>query len=723
MDAEKLKKLEEKLYNETPLIGDRIRQQGAKELIQERSVQTITILTKSLIFSKDKNLRNLILSTLRNIKMSEKELIDVVCLVWAQNRDAELSKLLKLKGWVASSPLELRLLTAVNLGWQGIIEEQSNGIVSLLLSLLHDEDTFIQQTAKEWLMSLKTSQLQEEVCRLASEENNQDALEVATVCGYTPSEPSQAALFCYFTQQWDKYQEVDPHYKFLEEIYYNASEELKNRLDNHGKVYKRLEWLWMLLGGKEGRRISIINLSQWETIIDVLANGKHGETIWLLVKFIPIIFAKTIVKRLENIRFDNPEDKSKFNEYSKILKSIKTKTPPQGKLIRCIHTLTGHTQSIKAIVVTPDGKTLISVGDDIIRLWDINEGKLIHGLKGHLKGVTSICLSKDGKILASGSRDKTISIWRLPDGNLISNLSANVASVWSLAMTGDGKMIASGSYQEVRLWQYPPGKLYKNLRGHQREVEKVIISDDDTLLISAGGKKDNSIRVYSLPIGDHKYTLTGHDDGIWDLAISPDNQILASASQDHTIKLWSLSKVTEIATLKDHQGKIWCLAITPDGKTLVSGSEDNTVKLWKLSTGELQKTLIGHEDAIFCLTISHDGLLLATGSKDNTIKLWNLNTGENVAVLTGHQDSITALHITSDGETLISGSGDRTLKIWRWDLSRLCNIPISMINKEDQKWIKNALNSENISIEERNWLMLLEKVILMKNEDIKANFS
>jgi WD40 repeat protein len=62
-------------------------------------------------------------------------------------------------------------------------------------------------------------------------------------------------------------------------------------------------------------------------------------------------------------------------------------------------------------------------------------------------------------------------------------------------MTGDAKMIASASYQEVRLWQYPPGKLYKNLKGHQREVEKVIISDDDSLLISAGGKKDNTIRV------------------------------------------------------------------------------------------------------------------------------------------------------------------------------------------------------------------------------------
>jgi WD40 repeat protein len=715
MDVEKLKKLEEKLYNETPLIGDRIRQKAAKELIQERSPQAIKLLTKALVFSQDKNQQNLILSALRNIKMQEKELIDVVCQVWAENRDSELGKFLKLRAWVASKPMELRLITSLNLGWQGIIEEQGIAIVAPLLSFTHDEDTFIEKTAQEWLSNFKTIELQEEVCRLASEENNQDALEIATRCGYIPNEPSQAGLFCYLTQQWDKYQEVDPEYKLLEEIYYNAPEELKKRIDNHGRVYKRLEWLWMLLGGKEGRRISTIDLPQWETIIKVLANGKHWETIWLLVKFTPVTFAKTIVKYLENIRWEKPEEKIKFNEFSKIVKSVKSKTPPQGKLIRCVHTLSGHTQSIKALAVTPDGKTLISVGDDIIRLWDINEGKLINTLKGHLKGITSICLSKDGTILASGSRDKTISMWRLPDGNLLGNLSANVASVWSLAMTGDAKMIASASYQEVRLWQYPPGKLYKNLKGHQREVEKVIISDDDSLLISAGGKNDNTVSVYSLPIGDHKYTLTGHEDGIWDLAISPNNQILATASQDYTVKLWSLSDGTEITTLRDHQDKIWCLDITSDGQTLVSGSEDNTVKIWSLSTGQLKHTLTGHEAGIFCLSISHDGELLATGSKDNTVRLWNLKTGENIAILTGHQDRITTLKITTDGETLISGSGDRTLKLWRWDLSRLCHLPVSMITQEDQEWIKNALISENMTSEEHGWLLLLEKVISMKN--------
>lgn len=713
MDAEKLKKLEEKLYNETPLLGDRIRLQAAKELAQDRSIQAIESLTKALMFSKDKNFQNLVLGVLRQIKMQEKDLIDAVCRVWAETRDIEVGKILKLKTWVANKPLSLRVLTALNLGWRGIMEEQGKNIIPLLLSFFKDEDNFIQQTAQQWCSSLTNPELQEEICRLASEENNPLALEVATRCGYIPREPSQSALFCYFTQLWDKYQEIDPESQLLEEIYYNAPEELKRRIDDHGKIYKRLEWVWMRLGGKQGRRITEISLEQWDNIIEVLANGKHGETIWALMTQTPAILVKPMLQKLENNRWrpKDSEQKVKFAQFSKIVKSLKTNNPPKGKLVRCVGTLQGHTQAIKSIEITPDSQILISAGDELIRLWDIKTGQLLNTLKGHLKGVTSLCVSADGITLVSGSRDKTISMWRLPDGNLLANLSANFASVWSLAMTKSANTIASASYQEIRLWQYPPGRLFKNLKGHQREVDKVLISDDGNLLISAGGKNDNTVRIWSLPNGEHQGTLTGHRDGIWDMAITPDNLTLVTASQDHTVKLWSLKDHREIATLEAHQGKVWCLGITPKGDILVTGSDDRTAKIWSISTGKLLYTLTGHEDSIFCLTISEDGELLATGSKDHTVRLWNIKTGENIGILKGHQGSITTIKITGDGETLITGSVDRTLKLWRWDLTRLCNLSPIAFTPEDQQWIKNALENPDISIDERNWLTLLQEMI------------
>lgn len=717
MDEDKLKKLEEQLYNDTPFFGDRIRQNAAKELIEEKTPQALELLIRAFIFSQDKTFRNLILSSLKSIKIQETALTDVICRIWAETRDEELSKLIKLKGWVTTSPPELRLLTALNLGWRGIIDEKGTGIIAPLIDLyLTENDAFIKKIAQMWLTTLSQPELQEEVCRLASEENNQEALTLATECGYTPSDPSQAALFCYFTQQWDKYREIDPDYQLLENFYYHTASELQERIEKHGIAFKRLEWIWIVLGGKKGRRLREINKSQWENIIQTMVMGQHWNLLMSFVPIVPAVFSQKIVKKLETKRLaiKEPELKQKLTQLSQLFQNIKSNIPPQGNLVRCYHTLEGHSKAIEAIAISPDCKTLVSAGDELIRVWDINTGQLLNTLNGHLKPITSLCLSGDGTILASGSRDKTVSLWRLPEGNLIGNLSANTASVWSLAMTKSAKLIASASYQEIRLWQYPQSRLFKNLRGHQREVEKVILSQDDSLLIAGGGTKDNSIRVWRLPEGDHLYNLFGHQDAICDLAVTSDNKILASASKDHTIKLWSLEEGKEIATLEGHLGRVWCLAITSDNENLVTGGDDGTVKIWSLTTHNLLDTFTGHEDGIFCLDISPDGRLLATGGRDKTVRMWDLTTGENVNTLNVHQGIITRIKFTDDGTNLITGSGDRTLKIWRWDLSRLCNMSPRLMTKEDKQWLKSALESGHLTPQEQEWITLLAK--LQKNE-------
>lgn len=711
MDDENLKKLEEKLYSQAPFIGDRIRKQAAKELLEMKTPQGLQLLIKAFIFSEDENLKNQILSGIRQLKIQDTRLIDVVCQGWKENRDIELSKLLKVKGWVASKPLELRILTALNLGWQGIIEEQGETIVAPLLKFLQENDPFIQKTAEEWLNSFTNPQLQEEVCRLASEEDNQEALQLATQCGYTPSSVDQAALFCYLTKQWDKYQEIDPDYHILSEFYYNTDKAVQERIDNHGKSLKRVEWLWIRLGGKDGKYVSQLTSSDWEKIIKTLAQSNQWELLWSLKSYTPLIWTKVIIEKLATKRLSlkNAEIKQQLTEFTQLFKNLTSDNPPKGSLVRCAQTINNHSHRIEGMVVTPDSKILITTEANLVNLWSLATGELINTLKGHIKGVTTLAISGDGSTLAVGSRDKTVSLWRLPEGRIISRLSANVASVWSLAMTEDGKLIASASYQEIRLWQFPPGRLFKNLRGFQREVEKVIIPPGDRILIGGGGVKDNSVRVWNLPEGDHLYNLLGHKDAITDLAVSQNGEILASASKDNTVKLWSLATGKEICTLKDHLATIWCVAITPDSQTVVSASEDGNVKLWSIN-GELKDSLVGHQGAIFTMAISYDGSLLVTGGKDKTVRLWNLNTQECINVITDHQDTITKVCFTQDRQTLITVSADGVVKVWRWDLSRLCYLSPLLMTSDDKQWLENAFHNDSISHQEKEWITLLQKL-------------
>lgn len=60
-------------------------------------------------------------------------------------------------------------------------------------------------------------------------------------------------------------------------------------------------------------------------------------------------------------------------------------------------------------------KTIVSGGsrDGTIKIWDLATGKLLRTLTGHSEVVLSVAISPDGQTIVSGSDDKTIKIWRL----------------------------------------------------------------------------------------------------------------------------------------------------------------------------------------------------------------------------------------------------------------------------------------------------------------------
>ena len=69
-----------------------------------------------------------------------------------------------------------------------------------------------------------------------------------------------------------------------------------------------------------------------------------------------------------------------------------------------------------SVAISPDSKTLFSGSSDkTIKIWNLENGKLVNTLRGHSDTVWCISISHDGKILVSGSFDKTIKIWRLSE--------------------------------------------------------------------------------------------------------------------------------------------------------------------------------------------------------------------------------------------------------------------------------------------------------------------
>ena len=154
-----------------------------------------------------------------------------------------------------------------------------------------------------------------------------------------------------------------------------------------------------------------------------------------------------------------------------------------------------------------------------------------------------------------------------------------------------------------------------------------------------------------------------HLDKVLSLAITPDNQIIASSSADNMIKLWSLDGEL-IRVLEGHTNWVRSLVISPDGETLVSGSTDKTIRIWNLSTGKLIQTLEGKPAHwVWSVAITSDGKTVISGSADKTIRVWDINTGNLIRTIKSHE-KIRGLDITFDGKTLISGSEEGTIRLW-----------------------------------------------------------
>jgi WD40 repeat protein len=64
-----------------------------------------------------------------------------------------------------------------------------------------------------------------------------------------------------------------------------------------------------------------------------------------------------------------------------------------------------------------------------IYLWDMTTGKFLRQLTGHTNDVKSVAISPDGQTLASGSYDNTVRLWDVATGRELRQLTGHTEGV------------------------------------------------------------------------------------------------------------------------------------------------------------------------------------------------------------------------------------------------------------------------------------------------------
>ena len=337
---------------------------------------------------------------------------------------------------------------------------------------------------------------------------------------------------------------------------------------------------------------------------------------------------------------------------------------------------------VGSVTYSPDGRTLASTDywSGTVTLWDAHTGRHIRTLTGRSMGIPSLAYSPDGLTLAC-SDYQGVRLWHVGTGKHIGMLTGHTATGHygsvrhnSIVYSPDGETIASGSSDgTVRLWDIHTGQYHNTPIEHTEFVYDVAFSPDGNIIASVEGSPWNSldptVRLWSTASGEYLATLA-HTPNVNSVAFSPQGNILASGSYDDTVLLWDVNTGRRLRTLTGHTGGVYSVSFSPDGNTLASGSGDDTVRLWDVDTGRHLRTLTGHTRVVYSVFFSPDGDMLASGSGDDTVRLWTVDTGRHLRTLTGHTSTVNSVFFSPDGNTLASGSDDGTVRLWAVDTGR-----------------------------------------------------
>ena len=106
-----------------------------------------------------------------------------------------------------------------------------------------------------------------------------------------------------------------------------------------------------------------------------------------------------------------------------------------------------------------NGTLLASGSDELIKIWNLNDGSLMKTVSGHQFAVAFLKMFKNGDRLASASFDNSVKIWNVND-NFSLHIKINESSALSAFEIISDNLIATGSYSnQLNIWDVNTGKI------------------------------------------------------------------------------------------------------------------------------------------------------------------------------------------------------------------------------------------------------------------------
>jgi RNA polymerase sigma factor (sigma-70 family) len=345
---------------------------------------------------------------------------------------------------------------------------------------------------------------------------------------------------------------------------------------------------------------------------------------------------------------------------------------PDGAIVRLGTVRFNHGADLNHLLFTPDGRTILSEGRRLVRLWDAAGGAEVGQLPPSVQYVSGTTVTlPDSRILVSLNEEgggDFVRWWDLGKRKEIRTLKLPIRrSVFSSyhrnAISADGTLAAIHVHTpaELRVFDLKTGDELHKFPDGGKDIRAVALVGKDRL-VTADVKEMIEVRDARTGKLSHRFR---HGTPVDFLAVSADGRRLATFEQHSAdrrdrhrdvIHLWDLATGRKEHALRLPVGGGYQNALfSPDGKLLVTSGfvkDEYLLSIWDTRTGRKVRDLPG---AGVCMAFSPDGKRLAAGGWSGKFDVWAVDTGQRFS----SEDS---RHAHANAACL-SAAGDRVVTI------------------------------------------------------------
>ncbi len=326
---------------------------------------------------------------------------------------------------------------------------------------------------------------------------------------------------------------------------------------------------------------------------------------------------------------------------------------------------TGHSAGITDLVFTPDGKYLVSSGEDSkVILWDMVSSRQMDIFSGHIKTVNSLAVHPTKNLIASASDDNTVKVWEYPSGKLVQNFTFFDYPVKSVSFSPNGEELACGS-DSVYLINLKTND-FKKIGKFSKKGYNALDYSDDGKYLAFGGKKNSKVFIYDLIKEKITKKIWTHSN---DLLFDEESKFLFSAGQGGNIKRRSPSASLFKRGFNISTDNSWSSfhAIVLSSDYFIGANRNNLIYIYDRSSGARKEIFKSHTDEVSAIALEPKGRFLASAGKDRKILIWDLYKHALVKSMEGGANRINSISFSENGKLMFIAYNDGSFRIWNLD--------------------------------------------------------